>query len=391
MKNNFFVLFCILFLSNIGNSQNFKISKTIADKMTKLPLENVSISNDKDNSTTNKEGLFMFVSSKNEINFNLLGYNPIKTTFEGIEKKDTLFMEAKVLELKEVVISNVEPFMKKVYDKMADNFIQNYTSNFFLRNVLKKDNDIIVLQDIHGKRGRNGSQKNPLEIEVSNMRKTSLFEKKNSIDFTLPSFNEFFTLTFPFPSNEKTNFTEVDYNDVDYKKILFEDKVKDPRGQIHKGYFIINKKDYAVVEFFFTGYNNPEVGPYQKFTLSSTRFRTTKYEKLERFTKNNVLNKYYLSSSKLIAQVEVMTDKKNGKTLYFDLLLDYFTTNAITSENVESNFAVDKDIFKAKFPYSAEFWSNQNQLPLTSDLKEFLKRVSENKEKKKEFEIIGNF
>ena len=44
----------------------------IADKTTKLPLENVSIYNDKDNSTTNQEGLFVFVSGQNEINFNLL-------------------------------------------------------------------------------------------------------------------------------------------------------------------------------------------------------------------------------------------------------------------------------------------------------------------------------
>lgn len=389
MKNIFFSILFILFFSNIGNSQSFKINKTIADKTTKLPLENVSISNDKDNSTTNKEGVFVFVSAKNEINFNLLGYNPMKTTFERIEKKDTIFMEAKVLELQEVVITNVEPFIKKVYDKMADNYIKNYTSNFFLRNVLKKDNDIIVLQDIHGKRDKNVSQKNPLEIEVSNMRKTGFFEKKYLIDFKFPDFNEFFGVPFPFM--DKTNFTEVAYNDIDYRKILFEVKEKDLREQIHKGYFIINRKDYAIVEFFATGYDNPEAGPYQKIFLLGTQYRTMKYDKLVSFSKNHALNKYYLSNSKLDVQVEVLADKRVEKTFYFNLKMDYFTTNAISNDNVASNFAVDKDIFKAKFPYSADFWNNQNQLPLTNELKEFLKRVSENKDKKKEFEIIGNF
>ena len=57
MKNIFFALSCILFLSNIVNSQNFKISKVIVDSATKLPLENVSIYNDKDNSITNKDCL----------------------------------------------------------------------------------------------------------------------------------------------------------------------------------------------------------------------------------------------------------------------------------------------------------------------------------------------
>jgi len=388
MKKTLFALFCILFC-NSGNSQNFKINKTIADKITKLPLENVNIFNDKDNSTTNQEGLFMFVSSKNEINFNLLGYNSIKTTFEEIEKKDTIYMEAKAFELQEVVITNLEPFIKKVYDKMADNYISNYTSNFFLRNVLKKDNSIVVLQDIHAKRGKNASSKNASEIEVLNMRKTSFFEKKDRVDFAFPNFKEF--LGGSFPALDQNIFTEEEYNDVDYRKILFEAEGKNVKGQISSGYFIINRKDYAVVEFFLASYDNPEVVPYQKFKLSSTQYRTTKYERLVRYAKNSVLNKYYLNLSRLDAQVEVLADKKSEKTFYFNLTMDYFITNSITNEKVESNFAVDKDVFKAKFPYSADFWNNQNQLPLTKELKDFLKRVSENKDKKKQFEIIGNF
>ena len=89
--------------------------------------------------------------------------------------------------------------------------------------------------------------------------------------------------------------------------------------------------------------------------------------------------------------MEVLKGKRIDKTFYFDLKMDYFTTNVSIDEKVKSNFDVDKDIFKAKFPYSADFWNNQNQLPLTTELKEFLKRVSENKDKKEEFEIIGNF
>lgn len=146
MKNNYVALFCIFFISVVGNSQNFKTSKTIADKATKLALENVSIYNNKDYSTTNEEGLFVFISNENEINFNLLGYNSLKTTFEAIEKQDTIFMQAKAFELKEIVVANLEPFIKKVYDKMGENYISNYTSHFFLRNVLKKDNSIVVLQ-----------------------------------------------------------------------------------------------------------------------------------------------------------------------------------------------------------------------------------------------------
>jgi hypothetical protein len=71
--------------------------------------------------------------------------------------------------------------------------------------------------------------------------------------------------------------------------------------------------------------------------------------------------------------------------------MDYFTTNNVFNEKIHPNFSVAKDIFKANFPYSVDFWDNQNQLPLTSELKVFLKKVEENKNKKKEYEIIGNF
>ncbi|MNG18882.1 hypothetical protein D3C84_1029860 [compost metagenome] len=69
----------------------------------------------------------------------------------------------------------------------------------------------------------------------------------------------------------------------------------------------------------------------------------------------------------------------------------YFATNDPTNEIINSNFPVDKDIFKVKFPFSEKFWNNQNQLPLTNELEDFLKKVSENRDKKKEYEIIGNF
>jgi hypothetical protein len=389
MKNNYAALLCIFFISLVGNSQNFKVSKMIADKTTKLPLENVSIYNDKDNSTTNQEGLFVYISDQKEINFTLLGYNSLKTTFEQIEQQDTIFMEAKAFELKEVVVVNLEPFIKKVYDKMADNYISNYTSNFFLRNVLKKDNSIVVLQDIHGKRGKNANPKNSNEIEVLNMRKTSFFEKKNQIDFKFPDLNEFFGGLWP--ALGKNIFTEENYNESDLRKILFEAKEKNVEGQISKGYFVINRNDYAILEFFIAMRDNPEAVPYKKFTFSSVQYRTTKYERLLKFSKNSSFNKYYLQMSKLIANVEVIPATKTENAFNFNLNMDYFTTNRITTEKVEPNFATDKDVFKAKFPYSAEFWNNQNQLPLTNELKDFLKRVSENKDKKKEFEIIGNF
>ena len=377
----------ILFLGLIVHSQNFRTTKIVVSKTTKKPLENVIVYNENDNSTTNQEGKFLFVSNKKEINFRLLGYNTIKTTFEVIDKKDTIFMETKALELKEVVVVNIEPFIKKVYDRMSENFNANFSSDIFLRNVLKKDSSIVKLQDIYIRRNRFNDNRED-EIEILNMRKTSILDKKINTDLSFPNFKEFFSP--PFPILDKNIFTEVEYNDPEYRKVIFEKKEKNDRDQISKGYFIVNRQDYAIVEYFITMNDNPEIIPFKKVFLSNTEFRTIKYERLLKFTKSLTLNKYYLNNTELNAIVEVLNRQNVKIPFYYNLKMNGFTTNITTTKSI-SNFSIDRDIFKAKFPYSEEFWINQNQLALTVELKDFLKRVSESKNKKKEFEVIGNF
>ncbi len=141
-------LFC-----SFSYSQNYQIDKIVVDKNTKIPLENVLVFNETDNSTTNADGKFIFVSRENEINLNLLGYEGVKTSFDKLKNdKDTIFLQPKAIQLQEVVVSNANSYMQKVYGKIKDNVLLNYTVDFFLRNTLKKQNENIVLQDIYAKK-----------------------------------------------------------------------------------------------------------------------------------------------------------------------------------------------------------------------------------------------
>jgi len=369
-------------------SQNFQISKIVADKNSKIPLENVTVSNESDISTTNSEGKFAFVSQKNEINLNLLGYYPIISSFDKFKSsKDTIFMETKAMQLQEVVVSNAGPYMKKVYDKFQDNLLQNYTVDFFLRNVFKKDKVNILLQDIYARKNQIKSQKKNSTIEILNMRKTSFFEKKDNINFGFPDFEGL--LSNELPEIDKYSFTETPFNDSDFKKILFESNEKDESGQIKRGYFIINRKDYAIVEYSISYIENPENVPYRN--VSRGKYRTTNLEKFVQFTKDSKSNKYYQSNIKIDNQVDIIVNKISENPFYFDFTMDFFVTNNPSNEKINSNFATSKDIFRAKFPYSKDFWNNQNQLPLTKELERFLKSVDEKKDKTKEFEIISNF
>lgn len=379
-------IFCCAF----SYGQSFKINKVVVDKDTNATLENVAVYNETDYSTTNKEGKFVFVSQTNEINLKLLGYNAIKTTFDKLNNdKDTIFMEIKAFQLQEVVVSNADSYMKKVYDKFNDNALQNYTIAFFLRNVFKKAQVNILLQDIYARKNQGKNPKNKIAIEILNMRKTSLFEKQDKISFKFPDFNGLFNILVP--QIDRCNFTEIPFNDGDFKKILFETNEKDQSGQIWKGYFIINRKDLAIVEYTLSLIDDPEKVPYKKLPSSRGEYRTTKWQKFAQFTKDAKSNKYYLSNIKLDNQVEIVVYNNSEKPFYYDFTMDFFVTNSPTNEKVISNFATDKDVFRARFPYSEDFWSNQNQLPLTKELELFLKSVIEKKNMTKEFQVIGNF
>lgn len=381
-----FKLFAILIFT-YSNAQNFQTQKIVVDLLTKLPLENVIISNQKDYSTTNIDGKFIFVSANKAINLNLLGYENIETTFDDLKNsKDTIFMQQKTIQLSEIIVGNSAAYVQKVYDRIKDNLIGNYTIDFFLRNVLKQEKEIIVLQDLSGKKNQNISSKDKISIEILNMRKVKLYDKKEGIDFKFQNFEEISNLVAPSPSG--CNFTEIAFNDENYKKIEFESKNKNAQGLGIKGYLVINKKDLAIVEFKMSSDIDTDLLPYSKFMLSKVKYRTPEWTKHIKFIKDVASNKYYPVSLKMDVKVEVVTDKKS---FYFNNSIDLFTTSAPRDEKIIPNFSTDKDLFKAKFIYSADFWKSQNQLPLTKELDTFLKLVADKKDKTKEYEVTGNF
>lgn len=378
------------FLCAFSYGQSFQTNKIVVDKDTGKPLENVAVYNQNDYSTTNSEGKFVFVSQTNEINLNLLGYERIETTFDKLKNdKDTIFMEIKTFQLREVAVGNADAYMKKVYDKFDENALQSYTIDFFLRNVFKKKQAIILLQDIYARKNQGQNSKNKIAVEILNMRKTSLFEKQDKISFEFPNFDGLFNVLVP--QIGETYFTETSFNDDDFKKILFESKEKDQWGQIWKGYFVVNRKDYAIVEYTLSMIDDPEKIPFKKLPSSKGEYRTTKLEKFTQFTKDAKTNKYYLSKIKVDNQVEIVAHNNSEKPFCYDFTMDFFVTSSPTNKKVISNFATGKDIFRARFPYSKDFWNHQNQLPLTKELELFLKSVIEKKDQTDEFQVIGNF
>lgn len=390
------ILWSLFFLGFYAGAQKMQTKKVVVDKLTKLPLEKVNIYNQKDNSITNEEGVFSFISDQDELNFSLIGYENLKLSFVEINKQDTIFLQSKTIELDEVVVGEEMAIMKKVYAKMKENYIfEPYNENFFLRCVLKRNDELERLQDIYGKVSRKSIFKsktqpdNKCEVEILNMRKVGIKDKADFVYFEFQSFEKLFDINAMISiKTEDFELTKEKNVAGDFLKISFIKKAENTIAQKTSGYFIINKNDYAIVETYFDLYDNGEKVPFQK--KDKVEYRTTSFKTTSNYKKSASTNKYYLNNAKSDVRVELLVSEKNIKAFY-DYSTNFFVTNSFIAEKAKSNLSMDKDIFKVKFPYSEQFWKSQNQLPLTSDLSAFLKRVSENKENKKEFEIVGNF
>ncbi len=396
MKDKIALLSLFFLVGFYAEAQKVQTKKVVVDKVTKLPLEKVNVYNLKDNSITNEEGYFSFITDYNELNFSLIGYENLKLSFEEVNKRDTIFLQSKTIELEEVVVGGEMAIMKKVYAKMKENYIlEPYNENFFLRCVLKRNDELVRLQDIYGKVSRKSIFKtktqpdNKCEVEILNMRKVGIKDKEDFIYFEFQSFEKLFDINAMISIKlEDFELTQEKNAANNFFKISFSKKIDNSVGQKTSGYFIINKEDYAIVETHFDLYDDGEKVPFQK--KGNVEYRTTIFKTTSNYRKSSSTNKYYLNNAKSDVRVELLGNEKVPKAFY-DYSTNFFVTNSFIAEKAKSNLSMDKDIFKVKYPYSEQFWKSQNQLPLTSDLNAFLKRVSENKDNKKEFEVVGNF
>jgi hypothetical protein len=272
MKEKIVFLAMFLIFSFSVGAQKLQTKKVVADKATKLPLDKVNVYNEKDNSLTNEEGVFSFISNIDELNFSLIGYENKKFTFEEIKKQDTIFLESKIIELEEVVVGAEIAIIKKAYAKLKDNYaLEPYNENFFLRCILKRNDEISRLQDIYGKVSRKSIFKtkaqpdNKCAVEILNMRKTGISEKSDFIYFEFQSFENLFDINGLIQiAIDDYEFTQEKTATSDYVKINFLKKENNSLGQKTSGYYIINKSDYAILETYFDFYNDVDAIPYKK-------------------------------------------------------------------------------------------------------------------------------
>ncbi len=388
--------FIVFFSLNTYSQEVEIISKIIVDSISKKPLEYADIYNHFDFTASNDEGNFRFATNEKFINFRLLGYKTLSTTIANIKNIDTIFLSPDLINLNEVLVSNSEPTLKKIFKNLETNVADfPYTEKFFMRIILKRNDEIVKFQDISAKVNRlktftnlKDSEKN-IKIELLNMRKTGILSKSRKVEyFKFFSFAEFFyNITAIYAIPEKHNFIDNGLMQKELKKISFEPKNDSLSNSIF-GYYIFDKNNYRLKEVM----TKSSQKYYESTSYSEKggfKWKTISRDLIVKFNYDSIHKKEYISYGKLNYKVKVINPELEN--IIYDVQYDFITTESFLNESIKSDFNPTKDIFKAEFDYNEYFWKNQNQLLLNNELKKFLNRADLNNDKKSDYMILKNY
>lgn len=359
-----------LFFSILIFSQK-KYTGVILDKQTLKPIEFAAIFNSIDYTITNEEGIFDFITTKDSITFNCLGYKTLKKVITELPKDSLIYLIPKTFQLDEVVVSDKNSTLKKMISCIDKNFSQqSYNEEFFLRAIVKRNDSIIKIQDLNGIVNRKSlfpTKENPklkknYTVYIKNMRKAGYTNEAVYVE--LWGFNSLLTnLTRINFSPDKFIFKKNKLKDSSLNKLEFTTKSKDSN---RRGYYLLNSIDYSIHKAFLIDRTK------RKFIeKNNVKFRTTKQAITVTFLKDIKTHKYRIDHAKNNLTVELIDH--NQKHITYELTYIYKTSKTYDENtSLRNKISVKKDIFKIKHPYHKEYWKNNQQLKLTKEMVSFL-------------------
>ena len=369
LKTSVFFAFFIA----LGFAQNQKLS-VVLDAENKQPLEFVDVFNRRDNTSSNADGAFFFMSELDSVVAYKVGYEELRTTFE--ELTDTIYLKPSAFKLNEVVLTNTKTLWDKVRDSIPKHYMFTpFKERFFLRCLLRKNGKIVRIQDIEGKLQRKTliyrtgmeSSKKDFSFEISNMRKIGLDKDENKVYFTFFSLSELLFETIRLnATGDGFSLVEKEYENEPKSKILFQSDSSLVNLNT-SGHYIIDNQSKAMEAFVMKSTIDRD----RFFKNGPVRSRTVGVDQTVNFTRSRKWDKYFITSAKIKYTIEITHTKKTFKDLYTsEYILQTFDNNGDFS--FESNVNGEKDIFKLKFDYNPEFWENQNRLLLTDEMQDFI-------------------
>ena len=382
------IALCLLFGSYLVHSQQQKFG-IVLDAETRYPVEFVDVFNAYDNTHTNEDGKYFMLSYGDSLTFSKIGYQ--KTTFHFKDLKDTLWLVPSALELDEITLVNMKSAWDKVKDSLGNNYMLSpFKERFFLRSLIRKNGKIVRIQDIEGKLRRKTMMygkglefsKKDFQFEISNMRKIGIEKDENDVYFTT------FSLSQLLLESIRLNATGPGFL-VREKAFENEDRIRigiqsdsTAIGLDTNGHYIINSKNNAIESVVL----NTTIDRDNYFKNGPIRSRTIKRNQTALFSRSSKRNKYFYGLCKILFFIEITHTKKDFKDIYTsEYILKTYDNDGDFPFSPNAN--AQKDIFKLKHPYNEQFWTTQNNLLLTDEMKEFIETIGSSN---KEFNIRTN-
>ncbi len=382
------IALCLLFGSCLVHAQQQKFG-IVLDAETRYPVEFVDVFNVYDNTHTNEDGKYFMLSYGDSLTFSKIGYQ--KTTLHFKDLKDTLWLTPSALKLEGVTLVSMKSTWEKVKDSLENNYMLSpFKERFFLRCLLRKNGEIVRIQDIEGKLRRKTLLyrkevpfgKKDFEFEISNMRKIGIEKDENDVYFTT------FSLSQLLLESIRLNATGPGFS-ISEKAFENEDRIRiniqsdsTAGGVDTRGHYIINSKNNAIESVVL----NTTIDTDNYFKNGPIRSRTIKRNQTALFSKSAKWNKYFFGLCKMLFFIEITHTKKDFRDIY---TCEYILKTFDHGDDFpfSPNVNTQKDIFKLKHPYNEQFWTTQNNLLLTDEMKEFIETIGNSN---KEFNIRTN-
>lgn len=377
MKFSFTLFFCFLLFVCFSQNQHKGV---ILDNETKEPIEFVSIYNTNNHTLSNSDGRYAFSSKQDSVLFFCIGYDKFEANFTQL--RDTIFLSKSVFELNEVVVTNAKTIYQKIKDSISSNYLLiPHTETFFLRALLSKNDSIVRIQDIQGRLRRKTSvytqglniTKKDFQVEIQNMRKIGISKDKNDIYFEFPTlyniFSEFVRINAMGPD---FTVTEQPFENQLYTKVEFHSNLPANSG-VASGQYIINSKDHAILSFkaSYTPYYSSEEKSKNKITSKILENNISVFFKQASYKKENL---YFINSAKRMAKIQI-SGPDNSFTDIYKMSIILTTSKSFGAENFKSTTNEHKELFKLKHKYNTTYWQTQNQLLLTDEMQNFIKKI----------------
>ena len=348
--------------------------KVLWNNIDNLPVQYATIKNNDNYTISNEEGVFEFNQTSDKIIIQSIAYQTLEIDYDFLKENDTIFMKPNVFELEEVVIKKDTRFNNMLKTILTDYALEAHKEKFFLRAIIKKNNEFHKIVDFSGYLEKNtlfDTKTKPMPkrnyiVQIDNIRKAG-YENK-IYEFELFSFETFLNRIASIYLSPKTyDLSSKKTNDDNYSKIIA--NPKDIKETKTEGYYIVDNDDSTFNEVYIRNKDD-----YSEFIeKKDIKSRTILFELKSNFKRNEKTNKHQLNLSVLKYHTEVIS---NAKKDYFEVTYIFYAKPVSNDMRLKNNVNLNRDMFELNGIYNSEFWKNNETLQLTNEMQDFINMVN---------------